>query len=363
MNRNMFYLSLLSVAMIGCSSINQKQAEGGFDYTEISESEPIVVPKDLTPVRTRSDFAISDNINQDGPIGKEMDIRAPSLVLPVATSTRVEENNTKAKVWFDQVLDDRDLLDFIIKAIREELASKTVEVSSLVEDGNVFTLGTDWVHDEKISGIWGFEEIEMTESAKFGFTLEKRPHGRSVALTVDLTDYMKTDETGGHRNINPIDKERMEKKLLNLIIEEVDYQYRLVQRENRLLRANQKLVTIGTNNVDEPAFVVEMATDLLWNNMPVFFDDYGFTVADLDETKRIYFVDFEQPEISLWDKMWGEEAPVIDLPNARYQFVLAPNGEQTTVTLYNENGDVLTLDVLERIFGVIEPALSFRDVL
>ncbi len=50
-----------------------------------------------------------------------MDIRAPSLVIPMAASSRIEGNEGKAQVWFDQVIDDQVLLDFIRDAVKSQL--------------------------------------------------------------------------------------------------------------------------------------------------------------------------------------------------------------------------------------------------
>ena len=185
------------------------------------------------------------------------------------------------------------------------------------------------------------------------------------SLTVTLADFLKTDKRGGSKVMDPIDQQRAEKAMLNSIVSLVDYNYRVQQREDRLMRANQKLVSIGQNPEAEQAYIVEMNPDKLWENMPVFFEKHGFTITDLNEEKKIYFVDFVKPETSVWDVIWGDDVPVIDVSDAKYQFVLAPideKGQKTSVTIYNADGEPLPFETLERIFPVIESGLSFRDV-
>ena len=116
---------------------------------------------------------------------------------------------------------------------------------------------SDWYHDEVDVG-WLYTEIESSTSLRFRYQLLAKPHGRSVSLRVSLIDFLKTDQEGGSKTIDPIDKQRAEKAMLNAIISLVDYNYRVQQRENRLMRANQKLVTIGQNIEEEAAYVVEM---------------------------------------------------------------------------------------------------------
>jgi outer membrane protein assembly factor BamC len=182
---------------------------------------------------------------------------------------------------------------------------------------------------------------------------------------VSLVDFLQTDDSGGNNILGPIDKQRAEKAMLNELIASVDYSYRVQQQENRLKRANQKLVALATNQQDESAYSVEMGLEDLWGNMPIFFEKHGFTITDLNEEKKIYYVDFVQPESNVWDSIWGDDVPTIDVSDAHYQFVLSSVDElnqKSIVTIYNAAGEPLPFETLERIFPVIEKGLSFRDV-
>jgi outer membrane protein assembly factor BamC len=150
--------------------------------------------------------------------------------------------------------------------------------------------------------------------------------------------------------------------MLNEVIGQVDYQYRLKQQENRLLRANQTFVNLGENASGEAAYIVEMGMDLLWSNLPLFFEDHGFSITDLNETTKIYYVDYMQPETGFWDSIWGDSLQVVDLPNGKYQFQLEKIAEKSAVTLYDEEGTALSQATLEKIFNVVEAGLSFKDV-
>jgi len=369
MSRQLFYFSVLSLTLSACSGVDSKRAQGDFDYAQKVESKEFVVPKSLDKPVKHNDFLITNNINHKGPVGENVDVRSPSLVLPLAASSRVIPESDQAIIWFDQVLEDKDLLVFIRDAIVGQLKSDDVnydEIQSSESNDKGETsqiLESSWYHNEVETG-WLFTEIELSTSLRFRYQLNAKPHGRSVSLQVSLIDYMKTDVEGGSKTVDPIDKQRAEMTMLNEIVSQVDYKYRLQQRENRLLRAKQKLVTIGENNGAESAYVVEMALDNLWTNMPIFFEKHGFTITDLNEENKIYYVDFVKPDISIWDAIWGDEQPVIDVADAKYQFVLAPldeKNQKTSVSIYNADGAPVPLEVLELIFPVMEAGLSFRD--
>ena len=353
------YLSLVAVAVASCSSARNNQASGDFDYANKSEPKAIVVPADLAKPDVKDDFTIISSDKVSGPIGNKVDVRAPSLVLPIATSSRVIPESSEAIIWFDKVLEEENLLEFITTAVKDQLIEDDVAIRTESEDG--LSLETDWYHKEKESGVV-ITSIEQAESLRYRFDLAAKPHGRSVSLQVSLIEYMKTDPQGGTKVVDPIDQQRAEMAMLNQVTSLIDYKYRLQQRENRLMRANQKLVTIGENPEGEAAYIVEMESDLLWSNLPIFFEHHGFKIADLNETKKIYYVDFVKPDISLWDKIWGDDKPVIELQDQRYQFALSDISEQTALTIYRADGEVVSAELLEAIFPVMEPALSFRDL-
>jgi len=370
MSRQLFCFSVLSLALSACSGVDSKRAEGDFEYANKVDAKGFVIPQSLDTPPTHDDFLITNEISHAGPVGELMDIRAPSLVLPVAASSRAVVESDKAIIWFDKVLEHKDLLDFIEKSISDNLGADSIELALVEEQpasgeklGKSKRLNSGWFTSEVESG-WIFTEIESTTALRFNFTLQEKSHGRSVSLLIDLADYKKTDVEGESNSIDPIDEHRAEMAMLNAIVAQVDYNYRLEQRELRLERARQKLVSLGESTKAEPAYVVEMSLDNLWENMPVFFEKYGFTISDLNETNKVYYVDFIKPDNSMWSSLWGDDVPVIDLANDKYQFKLAPlddKDQKTSVTLRDNAGEPLNRETLERIFAEMEAGLSFRN--
>ncbi|MFD2166908.1 outer membrane protein assembly factor BamC [Thalassotalea euphylliae] len=360
MNHRSFIVTALAIAISACTSGTNNRALGDFEYVKQTEAKPLSIPGSLATPEQADDFKVADKSTVGGPIGDSVDVRAPSLVLPVAASSRVIPETSEAIIWFDKVLEDRDLQAFIYTAVQDLLIENDVAIRSENED--MSQLESDWFHSEDEEG-WVFTEITSSESMRFRFDLTQKPHGRSVSLQVTMIDYMKTDERGGTKTADPIDQHRAEMALLNEVVSQVDYKYRLQQRENRLMRASQKIVTVGENPKGEAAYIIEMESDLLWSNLPLFFERHGFDIADLNEDKKIYYVDFTAPDISIWDKIWGDDVPVIEIDEQRYTFDLTDvENDSTALTIYNSEGVAIPQSSLEQIFPVMEPALSFRDL-
>ncbi|NQY65523.1 MAG: outer membrane protein assembly factor BamC [Alteromonadaceae bacterium] len=361
MNRKIISLSLLSLSLCACSGINDnKHASGDFDYAKNVEATEITIPNNLLKPKKSTKYFITSNINKNGPVGKNLDIRGPSLVLPVATSSRVELNSGESKIWFDQVIEEHDLKEFIYQAIKDKLVQSKVALKTI--DEAKMTYESEWFHKEKETGVLFFKSNEVVESVRFKYQLETKPHGRSVAITVNLIDFTKKDESGDINVIDPIDKQRAEMAMLNQIVAHVDYKYRQYVKETRLKRSNQKLVTIGKNTADEDAYLVEITLDSLWSNMPTFFEQYGFTITDLNESKKVYYVDFVKPDSSFWSQIWGEETLSLALEDAKYQFILEQIESKTSVSIYDKDGNVLSKEMLTKLFSVMEQGLSFRNL-
>ena len=350
------------VAINGCSNVNKKSALGDFDYANNKEQAELIIPENLDKPNYKKDFFISSDINHSGPIGKEVDVRAPSLALPIAAATRVENKGGKTQIWFDKVIEEKDIQAMVYQAIVDYLESQNSSLASVDEQNLRYQ--SDWLVNEKEQG-WIFTSNVKVAQKKFKYQLETKPHGRSVGLMVDLLDYQTFDEEGEQsqtEEIDLIDKERLEMAMLNEIIGQVDYQYRQQRKENALLAAKQSLVSIGKNSDNNPAYIVDMGHDLVWSNMPILFSKYGFEVNDLNESTKVYYVTYKKPEQSIWDSIWGDEVIELGLEDGQYRFTVAPNGDKTSVTI-SDNQQSLSQTALEKLFDVMQLALSFKDTL
>lgn len=358
MNFKQVSLALLSCSLMACSG-SIKQIESNFEYANKKEAQKISIPQGLKAPKHVSDFDIPSDINTQGPVGEAVDVRAPALVLPIAASSRVELNSSKAKIWFDQVFDDHELATFIHQAVEAQLKDDGVTLTKQ----NAKSYVTDWYREEFESGFWFITSIDSIESRKFNIQYDAKPHGRSVSVEVSQVAFEKEDDEGNKTSqVDLIDKQRAEMAMLNSIINQVDYQYRLKAKQERIERAEQQLVTIGENQQAEPAYLVDIKIDTLWDAMPFFFRDYGFTVSDLNETEYIYYVDFEKNS-GILDFIWSDEDGVIDVADAKYQFTLTEMSKgQTAVTIYDASGQPLSNEVLTRIFPQMEKALSFKTL-
>ncbi|WNC70149.1 outer membrane protein assembly factor BamC [Thalassotalea nanhaiensis] len=358
MDRRILTISLISLSLAACSNVEtRKQAKGDFDYVNIKSSKELQLPEGLEKPAENTLYSIPE-VNNQGPVGKRVDVRAPALVLPLASGSRIDEFDKTAAIWFDKVDDDRDLRELLIKAISDYLSTEEVTFTSEDLANNVWE--SDWFHVEEESGYLFWSSIDLTESWRFRYSLITKPHGRSVGLNVELIDYMHTSDKGSTKKIDPIEQQRVEMAMINAITSQLDYQYRLNNRDDRIARANMEIVTLGESDKGEPALIIDYPIDELWRYMPGFFEQYNFKVTDLNEDKYFYDVEYTLIEPSLWDSIWGDEMPVVNFKDGPYRFKLTAKGKQTTLVIQDDDKQVLSKELLEENFEVLDPALSFR---
>ncbi len=364
MKRSFVCILLLIFTVSGCSGSSSKSALGKFDYIDKTEGKVLVIPKNLLEPTKNNKFSIKALPNT-GDLGKEIDVRSPSLVLPIASASRLEQGSSKAYVWFDQVIDEKELYPFVLEALEEMLAERGVTLTTVSEKNKHFQ--SSWFIDEDIHKILIYSKRVGVENSKFDFYFDLKPHGRSVGIQVVASGFMKTYQNiGSTTERGYIEQQRAEMEVLNSIIEKVDFKYRSYQKTSQAERASERLVTISVNAKLEPTFSVEMELDTIWSLMPEFFDEHGFNVVDLNQPTKVYYLDYERPSNSIWSYVgFSQKVPIIKLDDGQYQFTLRESNSSsalTDVTIYDSEGKALSKEVLESIFPEVESGLSFKDL-
>ncbi|TKB44360.1 outer membrane protein assembly factor BamC [Thalassotalea mangrovi] len=354
MNRRTLYLSLLALTVSACSTVEtRKQAKGEFDYVNQEVPDALVVPAHLNNPERPSEYEVPPLQGTAGPVGEELDIRAPALVLALASGSRIDEFDQTAQIWFDKIDDDSDLYAVVVGAIENYLQEEGVELTS--KQGT--ELKSDWFHQQTTSGFWLWEDVSTSESWRFKYSLVTKPHGRSIGLNVDLIDYKSAD---GSSQIDPIEQQRVEMAMINAVSAQLDYEYRLNLRDQRLAKANRKVVAMGSDEQGQSAYLVDYPRQEFWDMLPQFFEKYNFSVTDLNESKYVYMVNYERNDPSLWEGIWGDAVDVIDLDDGSYEFHLVAKDKKTLLKIYNDQKQLLSETELESNFDIMSSALSFN---
>ncbi len=338
----------VSVLLSGCAVFEKTPANNN-DISQIELRVPagMAVPNqpsayDIPPV---SSATLSASVGADK--------RSPTLILATATSSRMEEDEKQAKVWFERNDFTGDIKPFIQTQLQQFFSAKNVVLTPVDDTGLRYETG--WISRSRSSGFWFWKSEEAVEQLRYAIVLEPRPHGRSLSMTVSLLEheYFVPDA-----QLNAVDIKASEVNLLNGVINRVAIAEALVARERRMQVAEVSL-SQGVDLAGNPALISSQSADITWSQLELLFEELNLTVTDFDRSVLTYFVNYQKPERGFWRTITFRDAPVsLPLVDGEYQIVLSRlTSNQTAILWLNKDGQPLSATEVSAIYEPIVAAI------
>ena len=335
-----------------CSSVEERQiASGGFDYVTSTNSVTLTIPEDKDSPDYSKDFSLPE-LGAQAPsdfIGQKLSIHSPQLVLPLVTGSHVAEGTREAVVRFDQVDDSQPLDTTIWNSLLSYLEEQGIGVVSF--DKGAQKLVSDWMIIESTddSAWYSWTKTERSVGQRFEFELDMKPHGRSAELNVELKDYLETINEEVIADLDEASTRQQEIEILNSVISHYAKQIRIADAR-RLRKIQQGLgMELTANSAGEPAFKVDAEYDIAWTRLLLVLRKLGFNVKDLDKSNGLLFVNYTGIDSGWWDGIWGN-SDELPLDKAEYRLLVEGAGENTFVTLQDNESKVLDKELLTKIY-------------
>jgi outer membrane protein assembly factor BamC len=111
----------------------------------------------------------------------------------------------------------------------------------------------------------------------------------------------------------------------------------------------------------QPALIVDDTIDIAWRRVGQTLDRVGFSVEDRDISKRVYFVEYADPELSdkkpgFFSKMFKKDKSSAD--DDIYQILLIEQGDKTAVEVTAKDGTPAPDKVTEQIVKLLYEQLK-----
>lgn len=349
------YLTCLSVVVAsGCSFTPQEQADGGFEYTEAKLTDGLrSAPNKGLPAPSNR-FEVPE-VDQNLPIGPQVNIQAPVLVRPTAAGSRIDESEQRIRIYFDELEDMSDLPTFVWQGVNKALEQRGITVVESVPEQR---LTTGPVRSEREVSE---DDLMLVTERQFEITQLTPDHGRTTAIDVNVIA-SKESGAGAGRQPSIIADRNAAAMLLNDIVNEIA----IAQQENRIFnRANQEVIaTAGFNADGFPAIVVESDFDTVWALMGQALPELGFSIDDLNQSTGQYFTEYSKgskgiSSLAFWrDEVEGK----LDIADGDYMVRVTGDNEATTVT-FHYNDQPLSAAEVNRIYAPIAAALRRQNSL
>lgn len=328
----------VSVLLAGCSMFDSSQVDAPAAQRGL---ENIQVPAGLQqPARPgQFDIPATDAAQSNA------DIKAPSLVLATASSSRVEEGERQARVWFDRNDFTGELLPFLQQVLAAQFTEQNVALTQTDDKGLEYTTG--WITRSDETGFWFWQSTAATDRARFKLLFEPRPHGRSASLTVSMLEHEHFNE---EYKLAGREVHRQEVALLNQIIDRVGKEEITIALANKA-KAPDVSIEPGLDNDGNAALLSTQTIDVVWSQLDAVFTELNLNVTDMNRSTYTYYLNYEKPSQSFWSSLWGKDAPIqLPLQDGEYQLVLKRRDNGTAVIMQNSNSEVLSADVMLALY-------------
>jgi len=293
-------LVILTSAVTGCARFEDRaKAEGDFNYQEVTLIDKFD-SGDFSKTENRSNFvipAITDEQNQVGLMGEDVDVRPPSQLMSVLDGVLLDADLTQTKVWFNAFKEQRDTQLTVWDLALEYLAYKNA--TSVDSDLNALTIDTGPVITERNYG--SISTNTYHEKGDYKLKIAKGDDGRSVSLAVDVQSF---EALNDGEEIKHILKGRAKRNIeIRFINEMLQFAY-LKQQSEALQAANNKPLPIklGFDDDHQTTWIINSEFLDVWNKLPSLLSLMSFKAVDNDKNLGYFLVRFESQDDDYWSE-------------------------------------------------------------
>jgi outer membrane protein assembly factor BamC len=356
---------IIAALLTACSSLEEREvASGSFEYIKEQPGQKMEIPDDVDSPNFNDAFKLP-NLGEDAPLnamGKDLSVQSPALVLPVVAGSHIEDGSKNAIVWFDQVDDNLPLDTTIWNSLIRYLETESIGVEMFDKDKQ--RLVTDWVvMDESEETKWySWSSSERTVGQRFEFSLNKKPHGRTASLSVELLDYKEKLDAQSIEITQVKDKRRNEVNILNQVVKNYEFETKVANvKRFRQIREGLQM-ELGFDSDGEPAFVVAADYDITWPRLLLVLRKLGFDVKDYDKTNGLLFVKYNGAEDGWWSNIWSSDKNEMDLDPEEYRIKVGSLGEKTSITLLDDESNPFPVNKLTDLYPAFLKTMSADDL-
>ena len=351
---------LFIAAMTACSTpIERRQANGNDEFVKAETTALLTIPEGLSKPKYSQEYAIPPYGEKVNPklIGKNLDIRAPLLILPMAEGTHVEEDSKNIKVIVESVDNSVDLKNEITGILKSYLADNNIGVLS--ENFESGVIETDWIESEEIieSNWWGADNVYLLRQ-RYRYDLDIKPHGRSGSLLITLVEHEEFyDSKDQGILLTGEDKRRYTVNMLNDTVSYLSVKREQALREARILQSLGINVELVAEKGEKPYWLANGNFKQVWDRLRIVIPELGLDIVDMDTSKGLYFVSLEE-SAGFWSSLWGSDEIPLDKGNYRLMIKQTDNANKTKILLHDVENKPLKDEIITEMYQAVSTLME-----
>ncbi|UPW19826.1 outer membrane protein assembly factor BamC [Agarivorans sp. TSD2052] len=339
------------------SAVKHRQAERDFDYLDVAQVEPLVIPEGVKPPNTSNEFNIPSPQPDGEPLlGGAVDVRSPVQIIPLIAGSRTEKTDKGLVFWFDILQSEtaEETSETIMQLVTDYITYRNSSVDE--RNDEQAKIASNWLIDEEvIEGGWFTRDKTLEQRQKFTYQIDVKPHGRTAGLTVDFVDAeMYRDGSDLPLQLDEFDKERLAIVELNRLIGYVSERREALEAELVAKRESERLAVMSEAEkeqlFDETVSLVLVEDggasyyraranmEKTMKRLRLVLPIAGFTITDYIENSGSLFLSYDRPPEDVLES-YGLAS--MEFEEKDYLFTVGSNGNVTQITLADAEGVIL----------------------
>lgn len=305
---------MLSLLATGCARFKERtQAIGSYDYEKSSLRDSDYDSGDYTRHEQRPTYNIqplTEEQNELGLQGKELDVRPPTQLIPVIDGVLLDANTKQTKITFNAFDANESMQEKVWQLILDYLQSKdalqvvanqqelTINTGPVVRNAEYGSLSKNRVHEE---GVYQLKLVPGRDKL-------------SISFEVNVISYQQLND---NRAVKQVLQSRSKRSVeIAFINDLLEYAYLDREAKQQNIKDDKPLpIKLGFDDNHQIAWVIDADFEEAWNKLPALLTIMSFEPVQNDKNLGYFLVKFVPKD----DKYWLEHGlNPIDLPAGEY---------------------------------------------
>ncbi|HGJ5877488.1 MAG TPA: outer membrane protein assembly factor BamC [Arsenophonus sp.] len=328
----------LALLLVACTT-NQRykrQVSGDESYLNTPPLKNLTIPEGMSLPLQNGEYNIPP-ANQNGAVGKALDIRPPIQILSLLSYTQTENNLTASRLFLSNTVENSALWSQI-NYILQQKAIKIAQNNNEPEH----SLITDWI-------TWprGDEDIPLQTRQK----IQLDSQNNQIVITVTNEGMKQGEESIS----DPLEIQRYNVLMLNELIDSINKLRNSATSSD--VQGHYAIIDVqsSSDNSGLPQIIVRAPYDVVWKRLPSVLENIGMQVGDSSRASGAISLTYHGMNDDDWQAV-GVDSPSV--PKGDYKLQVGDMNNRTSLQFVALKGTTLTQKQNDEMVAVLKVAFS-----
>ncbi|MDR5611685.1 MAG: outer membrane protein assembly factor BamC [Arsenophonus sp.] len=327
----------LAIFLVACTS-NQRykrQVSGDESYLNTPPLKNLTIPQGISLPLQNGEYDIPP-ANQNGAVGKALDIRPPIQTLSLLSDTHTENSLTASRLFLTNTAENSALWSQINAILQQKM------IKFRQKNDSDHSLITDWI-------TWprGDEDIAIQTRQK----IQLNPQNNQIVITVTNEGIKQGEES----ITDQAEIQRYNILMLNELIDSINKLRSTATSSGAQGRYAIIDVQTGSDSSGLPQIIVRAPYDVVWDRLPSVLESIGMQVGDRSRSTGSITLTFNGMSDSDWQAI-GVDNPT--MTKGDYKLQVGDMNNRSSLQFMAVKGTTLTQKQNDEMVAALKAAFS-----